>query len=94
MITALYWIVQRGMIPREARLAERVAAIPPAPRLQFHPRSDLVRLQEQQQSLLSGYAWSDSTHAAARIPIERAMAIYVQEQSRASATPATPEPRQ
>jgi hypothetical protein len=80
IIAVLYWVVQRDMIPRVARLTEAAAAIPPAPRLQAHPHSDLVALLRQQEALLSSYAWADSTHGAARIPIERAMAIYVQEQ--------------
>ena len=90
IIAALYQVVQRYMIPRVARLTERAATIPPAPRLQVHPHSDLVALLQQEKALLSSYAWTDSTHGAARIPIERAMAIYVQEQGKKQATaPAT-----
>jgi hypothetical protein len=51
-----------------------------------HPHSDLVALLQQEKALLSSYAWTDSTHGAARIPIERAMAIYVQEQRKKQAT--------
>lgn len=92
IIVVLYQVVQRDMIPRIARLAARAAAIPPAPRLQAHPRSDLVRLQQQEEALLSGYAWIDSSHRIARIPIERAMAIYAAEQTQKSpaAEPAAP----
>jgi hypothetical protein len=100
IIAVLYRVVQRDMIPQVARLTERAAAIPPAPRLQAHPHGDLVVLLRQQEALLSSYAWIDATHGTARIPIERAMAIYVQEQREKQATaPSTPsamtqEPRQ
>jgi hypothetical protein len=92
IIAVLYQVVQRDMIPRIARLAARTAAIPPEPRLQAHPRSDLARLQQQEEQLLAGYAWIDSTYRIARIPIERAMAIYAAEQAqkRQMAAPAAP----
>jgi hypothetical protein len=91
IIAVLYQVVQRDMIPQVARLTEAAAAIPPAPRLQAHPHSDLVEVLQQQEALLSSYAWSDSTRGTARIPIERAMAIYVQEQRAKQATaPSTP----
>jgi hypothetical protein len=101
IIAVLYQIVQRDMIPRVARLTQRAGAIPPAPRLQTHPHSDLVALLQQEKALLSSYAWTDSTHGAARIPIERAMAIYVQEQGKkkqataaSTSSAITQEPRQ
>ena len=100
IIVVLYQVVQRDVIPRVARLTERAAAIPPVPRLQTHPHSDLVALLQQEKALLSSYAWTDSTHGAARIPIERAMAIYVQEQQKkqptapSTSSAMTQEPRQ
>ena len=66
--------------------------IPPVPRLQVHPHSDLVALLQQEKALLSSYAWTDSTHGAARIPIERAIAIYVQEQRKKQATTPSTSP--
>lgn len=90
IVAVLYQVVQRDLIPRVARLTERAATIPPTPRLQAHPHSDLVALLQQQEALLSSYAWTDSTHGAARIPIERAIAIYVQEQrKKQTTTPST-----
>jgi hypothetical protein len=92
VVTAvLYQVVQRDMIPHITRLAARAAAIPPAPRLQAHPRSDLATLQQQEETSLSGYAWTDSTHRIAHIPIERAMAIYAREEAQKHPTaPAAP----
>lgn len=92
IIAVLYQVVQRDMIPRIARLAARAAAIPPAPRLQAHPRSDLANLQQQEQALLSDYAWVDATHRIARIPIERAMTIYAAEQGQKSQSTAPAAP--
>jgi hypothetical protein len=101
VIVVLYQVVERDMIPPIARRAGRVAAIPPAPRLQAHPRTDLATLQQQEEALLAGYAWIDSTHRIARIPIERAMAIYASEEAQKNPTAAptvppgvTPERRQ
>jgi hypothetical protein len=92
VIGVLYQVVQRDMMPRIARLAARAAAIPPAPRLQAHARSDLATLQQQEQALLSGYSWTDSSHRTARIPIERAMAIYARQEAQKNPTAAnTPE---
>ena len=90
IVAVLYQVVQRDMIPQVARLTEAAAAIPPEPRLQAHPHRDLVALLQQQEALLTSYAWSDSTHGTARIPIERAMAIYVQEKrAKQAAAPST-----
>jgi hypothetical protein len=92
IIVVLYQVVQRDMIPRIARLAAKAAALPPAPRLQAHPHSDLVTSQQQEEALLSGYAWIDSSHRIARIPIERAMAIYAAEQAQKSPAAAATGP--
>lgn len=48
---------------------------PPAPHLQAHPQADLRDLRARETQLLHGYAWLDPQHSAARVPIERAMAL-------------------
>jgi hypothetical protein len=53
--------------------------IPPAPRLQAHPQDDLAALRAQKQTLLESWGWTDATRQFARIPIERAMAIYARQ---------------
>jgi hypothetical protein len=50
------------------------------PRLQAHPTEDLATLRAQQAALLTHYAWLDPAHTVARVPIERAMAMYAQQQ--------------
>ena len=58
--------------------AEQVAALhPPGPNLQSDPVGDLARLHAREQDLLQGYAWIDSGHVRARIPIGQAMTLMV-----------------
>jgi hypothetical protein len=83
----LHLILTRAVIPNQAEVAARPAQIPPEPRLQAHPQSDLAKFRAQKQALLSGYAWTDTQHDYARIPIRRAMQIYVQQHARANAAP-------
>ena len=84
----LHLILTRAVIPNHAEIAARPAQIPPQPRLQAHPQTDLAKFRAQKEALLSGYAWTDAQHDYARIPIQRAMQIYVQQHAHASATPA------
>lgn len=51
------------------------AQLPPAPRLQPHPAADLAAQLAREQRQLDSYAWTDRTHAAARIPIDRAIQL-------------------
>lgn len=85
----LHLILTRAVIPNHAEIAARPAQIPPKPRLQAHPQMDLAEFRAEKQALLSGYAWTDPQHDYARIPIQRAMQIYVQQHAHASATPAS-----
>ncbi|HEY8230167.1 MAG TPA: hypothetical protein VIG31_06915 [Rhodanobacteraceae bacterium] len=73
---ALHLILTHAVIPNHAGIAARPAQIPPTPRLQAHPQTDLAKFRAQKQALLSGYAWNDAQHDYARIPIQRAMQIY------------------
>lgn len=86
---ALHLILTRAVIPNHAEIAARPAQVPPKPRLQPHPQADLARFRAQKEALLSGYAWTDAQHAYARIPIQRAMQIYVQQHAHASGSPAS-----
>lgn len=99
-VTILYFVMDDWVAPRHAQVNARPAPIPPAPRLQPHPRNDLADLRAQKRMLLSSYAWADGTHRYARIPIDRAMQIYAQQHATTSAPaaivaplqPATPAP--
>ena len=86
-------ILMEWITPQHAKVVARSAVIPPAPRLQPHPDNDLAALRAQKQALLSTQAWTDPTHDFARIPIERAMALYVRQHAPATKTSVTaPQP--
>lgn len=77
------WGLFHALADREAResaqpnpLAERYGRRqPPEPRLQTHPRDDLLALQRSEQAVLDGYGWIDRERGTVRIPVERAMEI-------------------
>lgn len=47
----------------------------PNPTLQTSPKEDLARVEFEQRTALSGYAWVDRSKGFARIPIDEAMRI-------------------
>jgi hypothetical protein len=55
-----------------------VSKLPPAPRLQANPRTDLRSMRTEEEQQLRGYGWIDQQHGVVRIPIERAMDILAQ----------------
>lgn len=77
-LVAIWFSLAYRVMPNYAQLKTRPGLLPPAPRLQPHPDKDLAKLREQKRALLEGYAWTDPSHRFARIPIRRAMQIYVQ----------------
>ena len=83
----LHLILTRAVIPNHAEIAARPAQIPPTPRLQAHPQADLAQFRAQKRALLSGYAWTDAQRDYARIPIQRAMQIYVTQHAHAASRP-------
>lgn len=88
VVLGLHAILTGVVMPNHAAVAARPGRVPPAPRLQPHPQSDLAKFRAQKEALLSGYAWTDPQHDYARIPIQRAMQIYVQQHAHA-ASPST-----
>lgn len=83
-VVSIYLALTFWIMPEHAQLESRPAILPPAPRLQPHPKTDLDELRAQKGALLLGYAWTDKTRDFARIPIQRSMQIYAQEQSAGS----------
>jgi hypothetical protein len=81
-VVVLAWAIRSAMVrwvtPEHAALVTRAAPIPPAPRLQPIPGTDLEALRAQKRALLSKWEWTDPSHQFARIPIERAMSLYAQ----------------
>jgi hypothetical protein len=76
----LYLLLRIEVMPHQARSAGIRAPIPPPPRLQAEPALDLAEFRRAEQAELSRYQWVDSAHSTARIPLARAIALYVQRQ--------------
>ncbi len=72
-------ILGHWVIPEHAQVVARAGTLPPLPRLQSQPQRDLTALRVQKMALLSTWSWADATHQFARIPIERAMTLLVQQ---------------
>jgi hypothetical protein len=73
--------------------AAPVRPIPPPPRLQPDPASELAAERSLQRARLDGYRWMDPSHTVARIPITRAMALLAQDGSAQPARGTSTEPR-
>ena len=57
---------------------ENQRELPPQPRLQPHPATDLKRYCEVEQEQLSTYGWVDKNNGLVRIPVDRAMDVVLQ----------------
>lgn len=57
----------------------RQGPLPPGPHLEVVEGSDRPAIEAAARKRLEGYAWLDGRHDRARIPIERAMQLLVQE---------------
>ena len=87
---ALFRIFEHEYPSRTSEAAPSVAAndLPPQPRLQMNPAVDLQTVRTRENDHLDRYAWTSPAHTAAQIPIERAMALWVQDY-RPPVSPAT-----
>ncbi len=90
----LVWFVFNTLLPRpagEARVSPPAARdarrLPPEPRLQATPTADLRQMLAAEQRILNSYAWLDSSHATARIPVSVAMDLVAQRGLPAQAPP-------
>jgi hypothetical protein len=93
IVIVLHFALRDAAMPYHPQVAVRPAPIPPPPRLQPSPENDLAQLRAQKERLLSYYAWTDSAHRYAHIPISRAMEIYVQQHAsrpKTNSAPAAP----
>ena len=52
--------------------------LPPKPRLQVYPPTDLRQLRQREDYYLNHYSWSDKKTQTVRIPIDHAMDLLVQ----------------
>jgi len=70
----------RWIVPNHSEVVARRGAVPPRPRLQANPVVEMDHFRKEKEALLSSWQWTDQTHAFARIPIDRAMSLYLTEQ--------------
>ena len=68
----------RQMPQAMASTAEKI----PEPHLQISPQGDLEELRKQESEILSTYQWIDRDQGVARIPIDRAMQLFVERQKK------------
>lgn len=71
---------------REARQPHQ----PPAPRLQTDPLHDLDELRAAEDRVLEGWGWVDRNAKLARVPVEKAMELYLA--GARAGTPTQPAP--
>lgn len=72
-MAALFHTWNRSPVPLTREQTARIA--PPGPHLQANPHADLRDERAREEQLIHGYAWLDTGHTVARIPIGRAMAL-------------------
>lgn len=61
--------------------SERQSVTNGRPRLQVDEDADINAYRKRQDTLLTGYGWVDRSAGVVRIPVERAMELFVAEQS-------------
>ena len=62
--------------------------LPPEPRLQVAPATDLQEMRAAEDAVLNSYAWVDRTAGIVRIPIDRAITLLSQR-----GLPVRPQPK-
>jgi hypothetical protein len=66
-----------------------IGTVPPQPRLQADPATDLAAERRREEGMLEGYAWVDRGRGVARIPVRRAMEILARDSGSAPASSGT-----
>lgn len=51
----------------------------PEPRLQYSPNMEMAAFRKQEEAAVSTYGWVDKSAGIARIPVEEAMDLYLQQ---------------
>ena len=80
-VTVGFFIERSLATDATAEMDRTPPAILAGPRLQPTPERDFPPFHEEKERLLHEYAWVDRSHGVVRIPIERAMALLVQQQA-------------
>jgi hypothetical protein len=83
LIWWMFNLFEREQARRESPpVAINVPKTVPEPRLQISPQGDLQELRRQEREILSTYRWIDRDKGTARIPIDRAMEVFIQRQKK------------
>lgn len=80
---ALVWPLSKAFFraqPPPERAVERIDRSRPAgPLLQVNPTAELERLRSQEQRALESYGWVDRGAGVARVPVDRALELVLEE---------------
>jgi hypothetical protein len=88
IVIILVFLAMRGLfdfygkvqsLGRPASPFENVRVLPPPPRLQTEPRTDLHTYCAKQMKELGTYGWADQPNGVVRIPIDRAIDLTLQQ---------------
>lgn len=66
----------------ETFLVPDTTKLPPAPNLEADPSSSLAVLRANEDKVLDTYGWTDSARGLARVPVARAMELYLEKQGK------------
>ena len=83
---AIWWMfrsfeqaqARREVQPTLVEVPKRV----PEPRLQVSPQDDLQELLRQENQILNTYGWIDRQRGIVRVPIDRAMELFLEKEKR------------
>jgi hypothetical protein len=73
-----YFDAREAATPREYPLAAGAAPLPPEPRLQVAPRTDMSQMLRSEDERLTSYGWENREAGAVRIPIAEAMRLTLE----------------
>jgi hypothetical protein len=73
-----HFFVERPVQTRANPMAAENSQIPPPPRIEEHPSSELQELRQHEDQTLSTYGWADRKAGKVRIPIDRAIDLQLQ----------------
>lgn len=77
-IAKVHYEVEMRRMPVAEPSPFALPPMPPGPRLQARPSTDLVKFKAEQSHAVDSYGWTDKTAGMAHIPVERAMEMVLQ----------------